>query len=155
MRIINKTGPLHNPADRDHCLQYVVAVALVHGSLTADHYQDAAAADPRIDQLRERMTVTENRRYSQEYLDPQKRAIGNAVQVHFRDGTATERVEVNYPIGHRRRRAEAIPLLMDKARRNLQSRLSARQVEAILALFSDSDVLEATPAQALMDKLCG
>ncbi len=155
MRIINKTGPLHNPADRDHCLQYIVAVALVHGSLTADHYQPQAAADPRIDMLRELMTVVESSRYSRDYLDPQKRAIANAVQVHFRDGTATERVEVEYPIGHRRRRAEAIPLLIAKARQNLESRLPAGRVDEILSLFRDAQALESTPAVTLTGMLCG
>ena len=155
IRIISKVGPLANPADRDHCLQYVVAVALINGSLTADHYLEAAAVDPRIDALRDRMSVEENPRYSREYLDPRKRAIGNAVQVHFRDGTATERVEVKYPIGHRRRRAEAIPLLMEKARRNLQSRLPAAQVEEIVGLCLDADRLETMPADAFLGMLCG
>ncbi len=110
-RIIDKTGPLSNPADRDHCLQYMVAVALLKGSLTAGDYEDEAAADPRIDELREKMSVVENERFTRDYLDPEKRSIANAVRVFFYDGAATERVEVQYPLGHRRRRAEGVPLL--------------------------------------------
>src|SRR5690606_32171539 len=112
-RIIDKTGPLANPADRDHCLQYMVAVALIRGRLTADDYEDAAAEDPRIDRLRERIEVVENPRFTADYYDPDKRAIGNALRVHFVDGTATDRIEIEYPLGHRRRRAEGIPLLLE------------------------------------------
>ncbi len=107
MRIIDKTGPLANPADRDHCLQYMVAVALLKGGLTAGDYEDEAAADPRIDGLREKMHVVENERFTRDYLDPEKRSIANAVRVFFRDGASTGRVEVEYPLGHRRRRAES------------------------------------------------
>ena len=110
IRIISKSGPLYNPADRDHCLQYIVAVPLIFGTLTADHYEDAIARDARIDALREKMQVVEDPRYTCEYLDPDKRSIANAVQVFFKDGTATAKVEVEYPLGHRRRRAEGIPL---------------------------------------------
>ena len=99
IRIIDKTGPLDNPADRDHCLQYMVAIPLIFGTLTADHYTDAVARDPRIDALREKMQVRENRQYSIDYLDPQKRSIANSVQVLFEDGTQTPRMEVEYPIG--------------------------------------------------------
>src|SRR5439155_2629482 len=106
-RFIDKTGPLNNPADRDHCIQYMVAVPLIHGTLTAEHYEDEAARDPRIDALRQKMQVIENPRYSADYLDPDKRSIANAVQVFSADGTATPRVEVEYPVGHRRRRQEA------------------------------------------------
>ena len=109
VRIIDKVGPLHNPADRDHCLQYMVAVALLKGDLTAADYEDAAAADPRIDGLRGCMVVTENPRFTADYLDPAKRSIGNSVQVVFRGGQSTEKVTVEYPIGHRRRRAEGDP----------------------------------------------
>ncbi|MBV8677458.1 MAG: bifunctional 2-methylcitrate dehydratase/aconitate hydratase, partial [Planctomycetaceae bacterium] len=114
LRIIDKVGPLKNPADRDHCLQYMVAVALLKGDLTAEDYEDAAAADPRIDWLRDRMVVTEDARMSADYLDPAKRSIGNSVQVVFPGGQSTEKVTVEYPIGHRRRRAEGIPLLRAK-----------------------------------------
>jgi 2-methylcitrate dehydratase len=145
VRIINKTGPLHNPADRDHCLQYMVAVALLKGSLTAEDYEDAAAADPRIDRLRGRMVVTENPQFTADYLDPAKRSIGNSVQVVFRDGRATEKVTVEYPIGHRRRRAEGIPLLLAKFERNVRSRLSPQATERVLAACADQQGLERMP----------
>ncbi len=151
MRIINKTGPLDNPADRDHCLQYMVAVPLIKGSLTAKDYEDAVAQDPRIDMLRDKMEVRENERFTQDYLDPRKRSIGNAVQVFFGDGTSTERVEVEYPVGHRRRRREGIPLLQAKFERNLATRLSPRQCEEILNICSDQIRLESTPVNEFMD----
>jgi 2-methylcitrate dehydratase len=153
VRIISKTGPLYNPADRDHCLQYMTAVGLIFGDLTADHYSDAVAADPRIDALRDRMEVTEEPRYSRDYLDPEKRSIANAVQVFFRDGTSTERVEVEYPLGHRRRRDEALPHLLAKARTNLATGLSPGRVEALVALCLDPERLEATPADEFMGML--
>ena len=151
VRIIDKTGPLANPADRDHCLQYMVAVPLIFGRLTADDYQDAVAADPRIDALRARMQVIENERFSREYLQPDKRAIGNAVQVFFSDGSHTERVQVDYPIGHRRRRAEGIPLLIEKFRAALGERFGAKQAAAIEAACSDQQRLEAMPVHAFVD----
>jgi 2-methylcitrate dehydratase len=147
VRIINKTGPLHNPADRDHCLQYMVAVALLKGDLTAEDYEDAAAADPRIDRLRERMVVTEDPRMSREYLDPAKRSIGNAVQVVFRGGRSTEKVTVDYPIGHRRRRAEGVPLLLAKFEKNLRSRLPPRAADRVLEACADQGRLERMPVQ--------
>ncbi|HVU25599.1 MAG TPA: bifunctional 2-methylcitrate dehydratase/aconitate hydratase [Opitutus sp.] len=115
IRIIDKTGPLHNPADRDHCLQYMTAVGLIFGTLTAEHYEDATAADPRIDALRAKMTVTEDQQFSRDYLAPDQRSIANAVQVFFADGTKTDRIEIHFPLGHRRRRKEGIPLLQQKA----------------------------------------
>jgi 2-methylcitrate dehydratase PrpD len=133
---------LHNPADRDHCLQYMTAVALISGGLTAEDYEDRAAADPRIDALREKMKVKEDLRYSREYLEPDKRSIANAVQVFFKDGSSTERVEVEYPVGHRRRRAEGLPLLLKKARENLETRFPTSQVDRILQLFHDAGRLE-------------
>jgi 2-methylcitrate dehydratase len=144
-RIIDKVGPLHNPADRDHCLQYVVAVALLKGHLTAEDYEDAAAADPRIDRLRDLMVVKEDSRLSADYLDPEKRSLGNSVQVVFRGGEATEKVTVEYPLGHRRRRAEGIGLLLAKFERNLRSRFSAGEVERILQVCGDQARLEQTP----------
>jgi 2-methylcitrate dehydratase len=153
VRIIDKRGPLHNPADRDHCLQYMVAVALLHGDLTADHYEDATAADPRIDRLRDAMVVVEEPRYSDDYLHPEKRSIANAVQVYFRDGTATEKVEVEYPLGHRRRRTEAVPLLEEKAAANLATRFPPEQVATILSLFRDPARLERTAVPELMERL--
>jgi 2-methylcitrate dehydratase len=142
VRIIDKVGPLHNPADRDHCLQYMVGVPLLKGSLTAEDYEDTAAADPRIDRLRQRMVVVENPQFSKDYLNPAKRSIGNAVQVLFKDGKSTEKVTVEYPIGHRRRRAEGIPLLLQKLERNLRSRLPAQAVEQILQAGADQKRLE-------------
>ncbi|MRR34432.1 2-methylcitrate dehydratase, partial [bacterium] len=151
VRIISKTGPLHNPADRDHCLQYMVATALIHGSLNADDYGDEAAADPRIDRLRELMEVVEEPRYSSDYLDPDKRSIANAIQVFFRDGSRTEKVEVEYPLGHRRRRAEGIPLLLTKCRDNLSTRLPEERVEQLLELCSDLERLQRMPAHQFME----
>jgi len=151
VRIISKSGPLHNPADRDHCLQYMTAVGLIFGELTADHYSDETAADPRIDALRERMEVVEEPRYSRDYLDPAKRSIANAVQVFFRDGSATERVEVEYPLGHRRRRAEALPLLIDKCRANLATRLPSERAGALIELCLDRGRLAAMPVSEFME----
>jgi len=151
MRIINKTGPLYNPAARDHCIQYMTAVGLLFGDLTADHYEDALAADPRIDALRAKMVCVEDPRYSRDYLDPAKRSIANAVQVFFADGSATEKVEVEYPIGHRRRRAEAIPLLEHKLLENLSGRLPERQVQAIIDLSRDAQRLDALPVREFVD----
>jgi 2-methylcitrate dehydratase len=145
VRIIDKTGPLANPADRDHCLQYMVAVPLIFGRLTADDYEDDVARDPRIDALRAKMAVTENATFSREYLDPDKRAIGNAVQVVFRDGSKTGRVQVDYPIGHRRRRAEGIPVLVEKFRAALATRFEGAQRARIEAACADQASLEALP----------
>jgi 2-methylcitrate dehydratase len=151
IRIINKTGPLHNPADRDHSLQYIAAVGLIFGELTADSYEDRVAADPRIDRLREKMVVVEDTRYSREYLDSDKRSIANAVQVFFTDGTATQRIEIEYPLGHRRRRAEALPMLLQKARANLATQLAADRVEEIVGLCLDRPRLEAMAVPAFME----
>src|SRR6202000_2454062 len=114
VRIIDKTGPLANYADRDHCIQYMGAVPLIFGRLTADDYVDAVAADPRIDALRGKMTVKENPQFTKDYFDPDKRYIGNSVQVFFKDGSKTEKVSIDFPIGHRNRRAEGIPVLLRK-----------------------------------------
>ncbi|MCB1104092.1 MAG: bifunctional 2-methylcitrate dehydratase/aconitate hydratase [Opitutaceae bacterium] len=153
MRIIDKTGPLHNPADRDHCIQYMTAIGLIHGQLTADHYENAAAADPRIDDLRAKMKVGENRQYSADYLDPDKRSIANAVQVFFRDGTQTERIEVCFPLGHRRRRAEGIPLLRAKAAAAFSAHFGATQADELMALFADRARLEQLPVRDFMQLL--
>jgi len=153
MRIINKAGPLYNPADRDHCLQYMVAVALLEGGLTVHHYQDAYACDPRIDCLRGKMEVVENPRYSRDYLDPQKRSIGNAVQVFFEGGSATERIEVEYPLGHCRRRAEALPQLERKFQANLAAGLPAGQRQAALDLFRNPERLDSLPVDRFMSVL--
>jgi len=150
VRIINKSGPLSNPADRDHCLQYIVAVAMIHGQLDADHYEHTAAADPRIDRLRYLMEVVEQPGYSRDYLDPDKRSIANAVQVFFRDGTFTNRIEIEYPLGHRRRRVEALPLLRDKFRTNAATRFSPERAEALIERLFDSTEFEGISVNTFM-----
>ena len=150
IRIISKTGPLHNPADRDHCLQYMVAIGLIYGTLTADHYEDEVATDPRIDALREKMIVVESPQYSKDYLDPDKRSIANALQIRFKDGSTTEKSAVEYPIGHRRRRKEGVPLLEEKFAHNLATRFPAKQVQAITELCLDGKRLEAMPVNEFM-----
>jgi 2-methylcitrate dehydratase PrpD len=144
-RIIDKTGPLSNPADRDHCLQYMVAVGLIKGSLGAGDYEDAAAADPRIDALRARMEVAENPAFTRDYLDPGKRSIANAVQVFFRGGAPTRRVCVDYPVGHRRRRREGIPLLRAKFEAAVRGHFGGPRAGAVIGLFSDEARLDAMP----------
>ena len=151
MRIIDKTGPLANYADRDHCLQYMVAVPLIFGRLTADDYGDAVAADPRIDALRAKMEVKENPQFTKDYFDPDKRYIGNSVQVFFKDGSKTEKVSIDYPIGHRKRRAEGIPVLLAKFADALAGHLPGRQVERILGLSADAERLDRTPIHRLVD----
>lgn len=136
VRIIDKTGPLANPADRDHCIQYMVAVPLIFGRLTAADYEDAVARDPRIDALRSKMEVRENTTFTQEYYASDKRYIGNAVQVFFKDGTSTDRVAVDFPIGHRKRRAEGMPVLVKKFECSVDAHFSAKQAEKIKALFA-------------------
>lgn len=138
MRIIDKKGPLHNYADRDHCIQYMVAIPLIHGRLTADDYTDDVAKDPRIDALREKMTCVEDKRFSEEYHAPEKRYIGNALQITLNDGTVLDDVEVNYPIGHRKRREEGTPVLLEKFERHLRGRLPEDQVQKILAASGEN-----------------
>jgi len=145
VRIIDKVGPLHNPADRDHCLQYVTVVALLHGALTDEHYEDEAAADPRIDALRARCVVREEPRYSREYLDPDRRSIANAVRVVFSDGSVTERVEVEYPLGHPRRR--------DEAAGPLRAKLEANVGPDRAALLADDPALPELGARELVASL--
>lgn len=151
LRIIDKTGPLDNPADRDHCIQYMVAIALITGNLTADDYEDEAAANVLIDVLRNKMEVRENLEYTRDYLDPSKRSIANAIQVIFKDGNQTSRVEVDYPIGHRRRRTEGMPVLLDKFEKNIATRLSTEQCEKLRFLCDDQARIEDTPVNELMD----
>ncbi len=150
-RIINKAGLLRNPPDRDHCLQYMVAVALIYGELTSEHYGDKIAADPRIDSLRNKMNVIENASFSQDYLDPEKRSIANAVQVFFADGSCTQKVLVEYPLGHKRRRKEAIPLLKRKFAANLATRFPEQRCSEILRLFENRLELEDRPVNRFMD----
>jgi 2-methylcitrate dehydratase len=151
IRIIDKKGPLHNPADRDHCIQYVTAIGLIFGNLTAQHYEDKIAKDPCIDRLRDKMQCVENKQYSKDYLNPNKRSIANAVQVFFKDGSKTEKVEVEYPVGHRFRRAEGIPLLVGKFKTNLARRFPAKQQKVILDLCLDQKKLETTPVNEFVD----
>ncbi|ROR34536.1 bifunctional 2-methylcitrate dehydratase/aconitate hydratase [Inmirania thermothiophila] len=150
VRIIDKTGPLANPADRDHCIQYMTAIGLIFGELTADHYEDEVAADPRIDALREKMEVVEDPAYTEAYYDPERRAIPNAVQVFFRDGSCTDKVEVYYPVGHRRRREEGIPLLIEKFQDALATRFARKQQAALEAVCDDHRRLEETPVDRFM-----
>jgi 2-methylcitrate dehydratase len=155
VRIISKTGPLHNPADRDHCLQYITAIGLLYGTLTAQHYEDDIADDPRIDALRKRMVVSEDKRYSADYLDPDKRSITNAVQVFFVDGSCTERVEIEYPLGHRVRREEGIPLLLRKFDANLRTRFPAARADGIYEVCADHERLAALTVPEFLDLLAG
>lgn len=152
IRIISKVGPLANAADRDHCLQYMVAVPLIFGDLVAEYYEDAFhAVHPSIDRLREKMEVVEEPRFSREYLEADKRSIANGLQVFFKDGTHTEQVVVEYPIGHRRRRAEGIPLLEAKFRENLATRFARQRCDEIFALCKDQARLEGTAVQRFVD----
>ncbi|TDF95142.1 bifunctional 2-methylcitrate dehydratase/aconitate hydratase [Paenibacillus piri] len=152
IRIIDKQGPLHNPADRDHCLQYMVAVGLIYGELTADHYEDAIAGDPRIDMLREKMIAIEDPRYSKEYHEPDLRSISNAVQIFFKDGSSTKKTEAAFPVGHRRRRTEGIPLLEQKFAANVATRFPRKQAQAIMELCLNHQKLEGTPVHQFMDR---
>jgi 2-methylcitrate dehydratase len=145
VRIIDKTGPLANPADRDHCIQYMVAIPLLFGRLEASDYEDQIAGDPRVDALRARMQVKENTTFTQEYYDPNKRYIGNAVQVFFKDGTASQRVQVDFPIGHRKRREEGMPVLVKKFEASVAAHFNPQQTESIKAMFADRNALAAMP----------
>lgn len=151
IRIIDKVGPLNNPADRDHSLQYMVAVGLLKGNLTADDYEDAAANNPKIDWLREKMTVIEDKRMTTEYLDPNKRSIGNALQVFFNDGSYTEEIVIDFPIGHKFRRSEGLPVLEKKFMNNLSTLFSASIVDKILETFSDKEKLKILPVADFMN----
>jgi 2-methylcitrate dehydratase len=151
IRIIDKKGPLHNPADRDHTIQYMVAVPLIFGRLTAADYEDDVAADPRIDALREKMRCIEDPQFTRDYLDPAKRSIANGITVEFRDGTRTKEVIVEYPIGHRRRRAEGMPVLVEKFKTNLARRFPAKQQAAILDVALDTRRLAAMPVHEFVD----
>ena len=150
VRIIDKTGPLDNPADRDHCIQYMVAVPLIFGRLTAADYEDSVAADPRIDALRDKMQVVENKQYTKDYFDPDKRYIGNAVQVHFKDGSSTDRIAIDYPIGHRERRSEGIPVLEKKFGASVQPKLGDAQWAELAALAENKDKLQAAAVDDFM-----
>jgi 2-methylcitrate dehydratase len=153
VRIIDKTGPLANPADRDHCIQYMVAIPLLFGRLEASDYEDAVATDPRVDALRARMQVKENAEFTKDYYDPQKRYIGNAVQVFFKDGSASARVAVDFPIGHRKRRAEGMPVLVKKFESSVAAHFQPKQTESIKAMFVDRKALMAMPVSDFVAKL--
>jgi len=153
VRIIDKTGPLANPADRDHCIQYMVAVPLLFGRLTAADYEDQIASDPRVDALRSKMVVQENPTFTQEYYAADKRYIGNAVQVFFRDGTSTQRIHVDFPIGHRKRRAEGMPVLVQKFEASVDAHFAPKQAEKIKALFAKREQLDSMPVNELMAAL--
>ncbi|GAB4116114.1 MAG: 2-methylcitrate dehydratase [Sideroxydans sp.] len=155
IRIISKVGPLANPADRDHCIQYMVAVPLAFGDLVAENYEDSFhAANPIIDELRGKMEVVEEPRYSREYLEADKRSIANAIQVFFKDGSSTEKVAVEYPIGHRRRRAEGIPVLEQKFLNNLRTRFPEARCQQIMTLCLDRKKLEATAVNEFVEMFC-
>ena len=144
IRIISKEGDLNNPADRDHCLQYMVAIGLLKGNLIAEDYEDDIASDPRIDSLRKKMVINEDKRYSDEYHEADKRSIANKIQIHFNDGSSTEEIEVEYPIGHKRRREEGIPVLEQKFKNNLEITYDSDKCEEIYQLCIDQEKLEST-----------
>lgn len=153
VRIISKTGPLYNPADRDHCLQYMVAIGLLFGDLTADDYEDKIANDPRVDALREKMLVQEEPQFTKDYLDPDKRSIANSIQVFFKDGSHTDKITVEYPIGHKRRREEGIPLLLKKFSANVATCFADKQAHHLTELFNNQDQLELMPVDEFMEQL--
>ena len=151
IRIIDKQGPLANPADRDHCIQYMVAVPLIHGRLTAADYEDGVAADPRIDALRAKISCIEDAAFTRDYHDPEKRSIANALTVELDDGTVLDEVVIEYPVGHKRRRSEGWPLLEAKFRRNLARRYDSAQQQRILDASADRAKLSAMPVTAYVD----
>ena len=153
IRIISKEGELNNPADRDHCIQYMTAIGLLKGNLIAEDYEDEVAQDPRIDALRNKMQVEENKDYSKDYLNPEKRSIANELQIFFSDGSSTEKIEVEYPIGHRRRREEGIPVLINKFEENLKTQFSSSRANKILDICNDQLELENTSVTDFMELL--
>lgn len=153
MIILDKTGPLHNPADRDHCMRYMMAVGMIYGTMTAEHYEDHVAADPRIDKLRAKMNLSESARFEKDYHDPAKRSNANSIQVFFNDGTQTPLSEVEYPLGHRRRRKEGVPVLMEKFEKNVARVFAPKQRDRILDVCLDQRRLEAMPVNEFMDLL--
>jgi 2-methylcitrate dehydratase len=151
VRIIDKKGPLANPADRDHCIQYMVAVPILYGRLTAHDYEDEVASDPRIDSLREKIVCVEDKQFTKDYHDPQKRSIANALAVELKDGKRLGEFVCEYPIGHRRRRKEGMPVLVEKFKTNLARRFPPKQQKAILELCLDPGRLEKTPVNEFVD----
>lgn len=150
--INDKSGPLYNPSDRDHCAQYVIAVGLMFGRLQTTDFEDDFASNPAIDRLRDRMTLVEDRQYTRDFYNPSKRSVAVSLQVHFKDGSSTPKVVIEYPVGHPRRRREGMPLLEAKFRNNLARRFSAKRVKALLALCSDQARLEKMPVHAFMNR---
>lgn len=142
IRIIDKKGPLRNPADRDHCLQYMTAIALIHGDLKAEHYEDDIAADYRIDELRDKFIITENKQFSIDYLDPAMRSIANSLRIEFKDGSFTEKVTIDFPIGHRRRRLEAYPFIESKFDHNISTHFNKEQVQNIKSVCLNPEKFE-------------
>jgi 2-methylcitrate dehydratase len=153
IRIIDKKGPLNNPADRDHCIQYMVAVPLIFGRLTAGDYEDGIAKDPRIDALRAKMVCVEDKKFTRDYHAPDKRSIANALTVEFKDGSRLEEVVCEYPIGHKRRRKEGMPVLVEKFRTNLARRFPAKQQKQIMDLFLDQKKFQNTPVHEFVDMM--
>lgn len=153
MTILDKTGPLYNPADRDHCMQYMMAVGMIYGTMTAEHYEDHIAADPRIDKLRAKMKLSESAQFERDYHDPAKRSNANSIHVYFKDGTKAPLSVVEYPLGHRRRRKEGIPAVMEKFEKNVARVFAAKQCGRIMAVCLDQQKLEATPVNEFMDLL--
>jgi 2-methylcitrate dehydratase len=151
IRIIDKKGPLNNPADRDHCIQYMVAVPIIFGRLTAGDYEDDVAGDPRIDKLRDKIVCVEDKQFTKDYHDPEKRSIANALTVEFNDGKKLKEIVVEYPIGHKRRRKEGMPVLVAKFKTNLARRFPAKQQQLIMDLCSDAKKLAATPVNEFVD----
>ena len=153
VRIIDKTGPLDNPADRDHCLQYMVAIPLIFGRLTAADYEDNIAADERVDDLRKKMTVNENKSFTEDYFNPDKRYIGNSIQVFFKDGSSTDCVSIDFPIGHRERRAEGIPVLQKKFENSVKHKLHEKQWNTLSEIYTDSSLFNKTSVDFFMSLL--
>jgi len=154
IRIIDKKGKLDNFADRDHTIQYMVAIPLIYGRLTTEDYSDAVAADPKIDLLREKMYCVEDKHFSEDYHEPSSRSIGNALQITLNDGTVMEEIEIKYPIGHRVRREEGTPVLLEKFRRHIAPHFPADHVKSIIDLTSDQGKLENTPVKTFVDMFC-
>ncbi|QSO50079.1 bifunctional 2-methylcitrate dehydratase/aconitate hydratase [Alicyclobacillus mengziensis] len=152
MRIINKEGPLRNPADRDHCLQYIVAVGLIYGNMTGRHYEDEVASDPRIDELRSKIKVVENPQYSRDYRDAEKRSIANALAIRYTDGSVSGPVAIEYPLGHPTRRSEALPLLAAKARQNLRTQFSEARTDHLMEMLLDENQLDGMPVHRFMEQ---
>jgi 2-methylcitrate dehydratase len=153
IRIIDKKGPLDNPADRDHCIQYMVAVPILFGRLTAEDYEDYVAKDPRIDRLRDKIVCVEDKAFTQDYHDPAKRSIANALTVEFNDGKKIREIVVEYPIGHKRRRKEGMPVLVEKFQTNLARKFPEKQRARILELCLNQKLLEATPVHDFVDMM--